>query len=195
MFMAALVHDVIMDERAMKHIGVVFGQGGGALIANTRNKAVKVFMDECPEQLEWLWFIDADMKPGWFTLPDMLEAVEPYGPCVASAATYSPLGTGRGLTWAVRGDDGIQRYAETPEENVTELDACGMACTLIHRDVLAGVELMHHDDPWPWFAHDLDENCKWYMGEDYTFCQRARHAGFQVFGVNTPVPHYKLMPI
>ena len=62
-----------------------------------------------------------------------------------------------------------------PEEPVTRIEACGMACTLIHREVLRAVEDANGDDPWTWFGHDLVNGLR--LSEDYTFCRRARAAG------------------
>jgi hypothetical protein len=140
----------------------------------------------------WLWFLDTDMQPATYTLPEMLEAVEPLGPCVASAATKGLLGDPK-LTWLQRGDDGDAYHMLEPEEPVTRIEACGMACTLIHREVLRAVEDANGDDPWTWFGHDLVNGLR--LSEDYTFCRRARAAGYPIYGIDTPVRHHKLLPI
>jgi hypothetical protein len=43
----------------------------------------------------------------------------------------------------------------------------------------------HQDDPWKWFNHDLvqirDRDPE-RLGEDITFCVRARELGFKIYG-------------
>lgn len=188
-FMASVIHNVLLDDRCAPLIGAVHGQGGG-IIARVRNDAVRWFMDET--DLPWLWFVDADMKVAWYTLPEMLETIEraDLGPCVATAATNGLVEGGPRLTWLHNGDHPL----EAPfQQQLTEIEACGMACTLIHREVLSAVAAQHALDPWPWFGHDIVGDHR--LGEDYTFCYRARGAGYSVYGVDVPVQHYKLLPI
>ena len=192
-FMDAVVHNLLLDEgnRALiADVNVV----KATTIAMGRNEIVNWFFGrwfylEDADAPQWLWFLDTDMQPATYTLPDMLEAVEPLGPCVASAATRGLI-NGPQLTWLAKGGEA---HAEDPDERVTEIDACGMACTLIHREVLRAVEREHENDPWTWFGHDLVGGAR--LSEDYTFCHRARAAGYGVYGVDTPVKHHKLLPI
>lgn len=55
-----------------------------------------------------------------------------------------------------------------PDETVQEIDACGMAATLIRKPVLRWAE-------YPAFQH-----LGW-MSEDFHFCLRAKEAGFKIF--------------
>lgn len=184
-FMASVIHNVLLDDRCAPFIGAVHGQGGG-IIARVRNDAVRWFIDET--DLPWLWFVDADMKVAWYTLPEMRGGIRQEGPCVASAATNGLVGDGPRLTWLHNGEHPL----EAPEQ-LTEIEACGMACTLVHREVLSAVAAQHASDPWPWFGHDIVDGKR--LGEDYTFCHRAREAGYSIYGVDAPIQHYKLLPI
>ena len=61
----------------------------------------------------------------------------------------------------------------------------GMGFTLIHRRVLEALQKAKPKHRWAWFGHDevVDENgfidC---MGEDPTFCMRAKALGFKIQG-------------
>ena len=55
-----------------------------------------------------------------------------------------------------------------------------MGFTLIHRSVLEKLAVEYADDPWHYFGHDIINNS--HVGEDLTFCNRARKAGFSVWG-------------
>ena len=189
-FMDSVVQNVLLDERNRRLVGAVKGLHG-TIVPRVRNDAVRWFLKETT--LPWLWFLDTDMQPATYTLPDMLDAVSGVGPCIASAATRGLVADGPKLTWLAEDGEGGLYFVLEPESRCTEILACGAACTLIHREVLVAVERNHTKDSWPWFGHDLVNGQR--QGEDLTFCYRARAVGYHVYGVDTPVNHFKLMPI
>lgn len=186
-FMSALIQNVLLDTESSRLIGAVHGQPG-AIIARARNSAAEWFLESTT--LPWLLFVDADMRLASYTLPDMLAVCR--SPCVASAATHGLVPDGPKLTWGRVAEGGFAFLVEA-EDRVTGIDVCGMACTLIHRDVLLAVREAYADDPWPWFGHDVERGVR--LGEDFTFCRRASRLGFPIVGVDTPVSHFKLLPI
>lgn len=188
---AAFMRSIL--EHAHGRVGAVKGMFSGALVANGRNRSVRWFLERSP-RLEWLWLVDSDMEIGPGTLSSLLAYGEE--PCVLSAATWGLGGPGGALmTWAdCMSEEGKPgRMAKLPEHDCIPLVAAGTGCMLIHREVLSTLEVEHADDPWPWFGHDVVGDSR--LGEDYTFCYRARAAGFRILGVNTPVKHHKLVPI
>lgn len=195
-FMDSLVQNVLLDEQNRALIADV-NSVRATILPPGRNEQVCWFLGrwfhlDDADAPQWLWFLDTDMQPATYTLPDMLEAVAPLGPCVASAATKGLI-DGPVLTWLVRDENGEAHHELDADQPVTQIEACGMACTLIHREVLRAVEREHEDDPWTWFGHDLVGGAR--LSEDYTFCRRARAAGYPIYGVDTPVRHHKLLPI
>jgi hypothetical protein len=69
---------------------------------------------------------------------------------------------------------------EFETDKVIPLTVCGMGFTLMHRKALLKIAEAHKDDPWPWFGHDIIGNSR--VGEDLTFCSRARKLGVTVWG-------------
>jgi predicted SAM-dependent methyltransferase len=63
---------------------------------------------------------------------------------------------------------------------IIPLTVAGMGFTLMHRDLLLKMEKAANDDPWPWFGHDVIGNDR--VGEDLTFCKRARQVGATIWG-------------
>ena len=68
----------------------------------------------------------------------------------------------------VKAEDGTdQLHTINPDGSIQEVDACGMAATLIRKSVLDWCE-------YPSFAHHG------FISEDFEFCLRARAAGFRI---------------
>ncbi len=63
------------------------------------------------------------------------------------------------------GTDGLQTIV--PDGSVMEVDACGMAATLIRKPVL------------DWAGYPAFQHLGW-LSEDYAFCLKARDAGFRI---------------
>jgi GT2 family glycosyltransferase len=170
----------------------VFGSGG-LYIADNRNRLVKRFLDETDG--EWLWSLDSDIEFTGQTL-DLLLTAAGEGPRLIAAPYWSDYATGRYLTWLRADETGFLAFSALPDPGVYELAACGMGCTLIHRDVLETIRVGADErDPWTWFAHDLVLTGKGWMraGEDVGFCVRARQAGYPPYGLSSAlVKHHKV---
>lgn len=167
----------------------------GLYVPELRNALAARFLDM---PADWLWFIDSDIVFPPDTLARMLAYAGRAG--VLAGSYWSNYGGGMNTTWLERRPSGHYRplqalqatalgTPELPGEPI-ELDACGMGMTLIHRQVLQDVAAdQARDDPWKWFGHDLQEGVR--LGEDVTFCERARRAGHTVLGVPVAVHHWK----
>lgn len=69
-------------------------------------------------------------------------------------------------------------------EGLTEVDAVGSGCMLIHRRVL---ETMHK----PIFMREYDQDGIVVKGHDYLFCQKAKNLGFKVWAhFDYPCTHF-----
>jgi GT2 family glycosyltransferase len=71
------------------------------------------------------------------------------------------------------------RYMQWPENEPTEVAATGAAFLLVHRYVFERIVKRTGDRAWPWFK--LATMGTRGMGEDMTFCLRARAAGYKIF--------------
>lgn len=82
----------------------------------------------------------------------------------------------------LKGQDDPPRYApieEWKDGELVEVDAMGMAFTLIHRRVLEALR-----PPW-WWLSEVEG-----LGEDFYFCWKARNAGFKLHvDTSIEVPH------
>lgn len=81
--------------------------------------------------------------------------------------------------------------ADTSGGNLIKVDACGMACTLIKREVLEKLYLKYKGEPFA-FSRDeitpVDGKERREMSEDVTFCERATNDGFEVWCDTTVRP-------
>jgi hypothetical protein len=85
-------------------------------------------------------------------------------------------------------------------EPIVKLDACGAGFCLIRRDVfekMAEVPEWKADD-WTWYGRDpfIWKGLPKRMGEDITFCVRAKRCGFQTWGHKGVIlNHWKKVPL
>jgi hypothetical protein len=191
----------------------------GPYIHDNRSRIARYFLEETDKQ--WLWMTDTDMDFGPTALDELLEAAENHQCRIIGAAYWNQYGrTGRYLSWLAFTPDGIKAIPEVPPGAVDpiEVSAVGMGCTLIHRDAVQDVADMYPNDPWDTFGADIllefadggfltgrvPEDFGSHlsngrpirrmhrMGEDVTFCLRARRAGYLTYGLPTlVVDHYK----
>ena len=127
--------------------------------------------------VDYLFFLDSDMMPAPSTLvqlmshdKDIVSAMcfkrnPPFQPCFYTKASIK------------KGEDGkiipIMESALAPEtwdnEGLVNVEAVGMACCLIKVDVFKKLEGGNWFFPLP------------RIGEDLTFCMKARQAGFKIY--------------
>lgn len=160
----------------------VHSKCAGWAIADGRNQAVEHLLSG---DLDWLFFIDADMgfKPN--TLAELRKVADPVN---------RPIVGGLCFTWRDQGDDGMAgarcapaptiydrhpcddgfwRYGTRgayPVGHVIDADATGAACLLIHRSVL---ERMLDQFGRSWFDRTLGDDGQ-QLGEDLAFFDRCR---------------------
>ena len=156
-------------------------QGGCADLAGSRNKVVRLFLED---HIEWLLWVDSDMvfePEDWERLRDSainhpalyvsgiyMVANEPPTPCAAifkNGAFHMPLPT----------EDSIE---------MMPVAATGSGFALIHRDVFlktADIESDHE-----WYEHGRRAPNGQTLPEDYAFCSRVGEAGIPVY-LNTKV--------
>src|ERR1044072_7369857 len=148
-FMRSL-QDLVLFERRVTAVV----QAQGPYIPQNRNLVCEQFM-RLPARCEWLWFLDIDIEFNPNILDDLLEVADPTErPVVGALYLNQVTGKPPGTWWPTWADkDG--RIEQLVMGETYELMTLGMGCTLIHRSVLEALEKIHHDDPWPWFGHDI----------------------------------------
>jgi hypothetical protein len=150
----------------------------GVLLADQRNELVKAFLKD--GVAEWLLFLDTDI----IFRPDLIQRL-----LHTAHARERPIVSGLYLL-RIAGKVQPAWYGEVrvpisdiPSMKPLQLEACGMGCCLIHKGVLESLRDTGPNEEWRWFAYDLDPLVKGKrMGEDITFCLRARRQGFTIWG-------------
>jgi len=188
-FFRSVVDAVLWDRPRMGLIRK-FESCGGLYVAINRNKVVEKFLEtDC----EWLWFLDTDIVFGHETLYQLLKLASDHDIKIISALYFGRLNgndVGTQPIWMVKSPDGVYQTLAEFNHGLNEVDAIGMGCCLIHREVLEKMRDVYDDDEWMWFSHDVVtkvDGTKTHLGEDLTFCRRAQALGYRIFGSGSVV--------
>lgn len=150
-------------------------------IASGRDTMCEKFL--AGSDAEWLMMIDWDISFSPDAVYALLDAADPKKRPIISGAYATFFGEGATLRpcWMVK--QGEQDYVPAEGIEVGKIIECttvGMGFTLIHRSVLELMAKLYANDPWHFFGHDVINDSR--VGEDMTFCSRARRIGFSVWG-------------
>ena len=140
----------------------------GALISRARNDAVRAFLKT---ESDLLLFVDTDMV----FPPHFLEVLAQADRPIISALYYGQEPTGVRFPVAHNIHEGKVVRAR-PKGKIAKVDAVGMGCTLIRREVFESLE---SGDAFPWFQETVLNDQP--IGEDVTFCLRAEAKGFDSY--------------
>lgn len=151
----------------------------GPRIAHGRNDLVKHFLDL---DADWLFMVDDDMVFDADALDRLLQSAHPTDRPIIGGLCYAEGRDGYFPTLFLMSDKGMHRVASWETGKLIPVDATGAACLLVHRDVF--LKMNHYPEAWPWFQETTFNGAT--VGEDVTFCLRARADGFPIF-VNTGV--------
>jgi GT2 family glycosyltransferase len=130
-----------------------------------RNRMVQKLLSR---EEEWLLMVDADIVPPDNALFELLSHEKE----IVSAPSLVRKGN-EAAPLILRREGEEYRSMHNPE-GLTEVDATGTGCILVHRSVFQRI-------PPPWFEFVLDQNGLLKRGEDFEFCERARSAGFSIY--------------
>lgn len=148
-----------------------------------RNILVEKFLKT---DAEWFLSIDWDIVFQPEDVYKLIDAADPNEVPIIAGCYVTYMGDDAKLTpcWMVHADEAKDIPFEPAGEiiggRIVPLTLVGMGFTLIHRTVLETMQKNFADDPWPWFGHDIVGGER--LGEDWTFCQRARESGFTIWG-------------
>lgn len=166
----------------------------GTNLAKARNRLVVEFLDHHPE-CDWLWFCDTDMvfKPD--TLHRLVARAIECDVKILGALCVMITAEGAVPTMLIDDDAAVTRVMLDYEDNVIgEVAATGTGCLLIHRDVLEDMRIKGGGSIHSWFGYDnyTTDAGEWQLGEDVSFCMRARRDGWKVYVDTTlHVGHHK----
>lgn len=159
----------------------------GANINTARNDIVRGFLGQT--SADWLLMLDADMGFAPNTVDRLVEAAHAKDRPIVGGLCFGIQTTGIDdlNSWQYEvfptlyrfNEDGrVDRYNEYPTNALFPVDATGAACLLVHRTVLAAMR-DKYPEPFPWFAESQLNGQP--VGEDMTFCIRAKSLGYPVF--------------
>ncbi|WP_420035070.1 glycosyltransferase family 2 protein [Streptomyces sp. cg28] len=176
MFLESVAH-LYEDDAARARIAGHIAYIGGPDLRTSRTSVTRSFLKT---GTEWLLQIDSDM---FFTPQHFRDLLS-----VADAATcpivggyyagYTPHnGEKVPVAATLQGDD-VQVVRRPHPSGVVDVDFVGTGFLLIHRDVFRRVAQDRPGSLLPWW--DLSVAHGMAMPEDFTFCARARQAGYKV---------------
>jgi len=177
--------DILMDfDRKTHQLIAERISHESSLIDLNRNRCVYTFLNDPRfESNSYFFFVDSDMV----FLPHQF-----YG--LYYTAKTRDLDVVAGMYFGLKNgiitpnwylEGGPRAYHSVPEVEgkLMELGAVAMGFTFIHRRVLEA--MWEYDNFASWFTHDLvlgADGQRDSIGEDLSFCRRAREKGFKVWG-------------
>lgn len=177
---------VKMVTYSMQFPGLVAGyvrRTGGPRVYAHRDALVRHFLNET--DASWLLQIDSDMVFHHTLLQSLISIADPQDRPIVAGHCYMLRGESGPLPtmWAEdpngRGPIDLISQEGYPIGEVIEVGATGGACILIHRSVFEKIQATNPNYPFPWYEETLVGDKP--IGEDITFCIRARQHGFPIF--------------
>jgi len=152
--------------------------------ATSRNLLIQDFL---ARGAEWLFMVDTDMSFPRDTLQRLLATAAkqaPERPIAVSAVNYAWDANTAELTPVTLLYDPVEdRYLGSdlyPDDGKPfRIDATGPACMVVHRKILEDIKELNETPPSYWF-YDLCQD-GWFTGNDLTFCDRLRRAGYELW--------------
>lgn len=180
-----------LDLRLLHNYVAIEASGN---LAKARNRLVVEFLDNHTD-CDWLWFCDTDMVFSPDTLHRLIARAIQCDVQTLGALCVLVTADGAIPTMFIPDTDSVTRVMlDYVEDQVAEVAATGTGCLVVHRDVLADMRDQANGSPNAWFGYDVHHTPagEWVMGEDISFCLRARDAGHDVHVDTTlHVGHHK----
>lgn len=177
-----LIHDANHGRHLVGGTGNVVRLESSPRIATARNYLVRSFL-AWPTEPRWLLMLDADMTFGNDLLDRLLATAKRTQARIVGGLCFAGGRAGGNIyptLYSLIDEDGaanVKIIDDWPAGADISVDATGGACLLMHRSLFAEME-SRYPGPHPWFAETwLGET---QIGEDITFCLRARRMGEKV---------------
>jgi GT2 family glycosyltransferase len=176
-----VIHDASMDspfvwslfdlirKREDQIIGAISVGGGAGRLDNARNEVAKRFLKV---QSEWLLTLDTDMVFSVENFDALLASADPDFAPIVSGIYFVDERPPRAAAANTVGDS-IKSISDWEEDKLIPVEWCGAGFMLIHRSVFEKLG----DEP---YRQDIVAPSGALVGEDYSFCERARQAGFTI---------------
>lgn len=193
-FTTSLIQMMLYDQGTSRHIVGMLQEWSSANVSAARNEIVRRFLEH-HTGAEWLMFIDSDMQWDHDALDRFMIVADPESVPIVGGLCFgashdrlfptiymlTPTDTG-GLT--------TTRLGEYPHDRLVPCDATGAAFLLIHRSALEAMRDKGFNRTFPWFQETELEGQP--VGEDLTFCLRARGMGLPIHvDTRVKVGHHK----
>ena len=193
-FTTSLIQMMLFDQGTSRHIVGLLQEWSSANVSAARNEIVRRFLEH-PSRAEWLLFTDSDMQWEHDALDGLLAVADPaiapvVGGLCFGAARDRLFPTIYKLTTTASGGLTTTRLGSYDRDTLVSCDATGAAFLLIHRDVLEAMREQAFNRTFPWFQEtEMDGQP---VGEDLTFCLRARQMGVPIHvDTRVKVGHHK----
>lgn len=194
----AFAYDATSTGLMVRGGGPVLFQASPMNLHAVRNTLAKGMLDETTA--DWLCFIDADAGFDQDAVERLVEAADPVERPIVGALAFM-VDKGKvdgqgGFYWNPaptlyrygkdkHGKDGFIVLWDYPPDTLVEVAATGCHMLLIHRCVL---EKIRQSDGDHWFTRGVMFAEQGLLGEDFSFCVRAKQHGFPIYvhtGVRT----------
>jgi GT2 family glycosyltransferase len=177
-----IIHDYTMDSLFVRCLfqllrdrdeqidGSIFVGGGMGRLDIARNEVVKKFL---PTSSEWLLTLDTDMAFLVEDFDNLLAQADAKEVPIVSGIYFVDERPPRAVAANTEPNGHIKSISEWPEDGLMEVEWCGAGFMLVHRSVYEALG----DEP---YRQDVVAPSGALVGDDYSFCWRARQAGFRV---------------
>jgi GT2 family glycosyltransferase len=163
----------------------IFSVMSGPNISKARNMVVRTFLDRSPA--DYLFMCDTDMMFNDDAIERLMDSGESF------ISGFCMTGEERPVPAMYRGalqEGTFCPITEWPTDEIIDVDAVGSACSLIHRSVYETVERELPNKAAQWYQEQ--QYGDYLVGEDFTFCMRARKCGFKIkVDTSVKVAHIK----
>lgn len=139
----------------------------GALVDRARNHLVEQMLEH-PINPTHIFFLDGDILPAHDTLTRLLAAQVP----IISGVYRKRIPPHEPMAFKFQGKNKTLKPISSTIKTTTEVDVVGGGCLLIERRVFEKIK-------GPWFTSEWTS--KGHLSEDFSFCQKAKKAGFKIF--------------